>query len=40
MQLFLRDNLLFTDIIVAYQGARLEMSHVLIDTGSAKPHPF
>jgi hypothetical protein len=35
MQLFLHDNLLFTDIVIAYQGARLEVSRVLIDTGSA-----
>jgi predicted aspartyl protease len=35
MQLFLQDNLLFTNIMIAYQTATLEVNHVLIDTGSA-----
>lgn len=35
MQLLLSDNLLFTDISIAYQQASLEIKRVLIDTGSA-----
>jgi predicted aspartyl protease len=35
MQLYLQDNLLFTNIIISYQAMTLEVTHVLIDTGSA-----
>jgi predicted aspartyl protease len=35
MQIYLQDNLLFTDIIISYQAMTLEVTHVLIDTGSA-----
>ncbi len=35
MQLFLQANLLFTNIVIGYQNATLEVSQVLIDTGSA-----
>ena len=35
MQLYLQDNLLFTDILICYQSIELNISHVLIDTGSA-----
>jgi predicted aspartyl protease len=31
----LRDNLLFTSIVCAYQNKMLTVNHVLIDTGSA-----
>ena len=35
MQLELKDGLLFTTVTLTYQGARLDIPHVLIDTGSA-----
>ena len=35
MQLTLKDNLPFTTITVAYRGAEIEISSVLVDTGSA-----
>ena len=35
MQLQLQDNLLFTQIKIAYRKTVLEINHVLIDTGSA-----
>ena len=33
--LLLKDDLLFTTITIAYQGAVLDIEHVLVDTGSA-----
>ena len=35
MQLTLKDDLPFITITVAYQGAEIEVPHVLVDTGSA-----
>lgn len=35
MRLILKDELLFTPIKVAYQGAEIEIHDVLVDTGSA-----
>jgi hypothetical protein len=35
MELYLRDNLPFTQVRVVYQGATIEISDVLVDTGSA-----
>jgi len=35
MQLILKNNLIFTTVTVAYQGAATEISNVLVDTGSA-----
>lgn len=35
MQLELKDNLPFTTVTLTYQGARLDIPQVLIDTGSA-----
>ena len=34
-QLSLKDDLPFTTVTVAYQGAALDIQHVLVDTGSA-----
>lgn len=35
MQLLLKDNLPFTTVTLVYQGTRLDVQHVLVDTGSA-----
>jgi len=35
MQLTLKDDLPFVTVAVAYRGAQVEVSHVLVDTGSA-----
>jgi hypothetical protein len=35
MQLLLKDNLPFTSIVICYQGSSVEISSVLVDTGSA-----
>ena len=35
MRLTLKDDLPFVQVTGAYQGAALEISHVLVDTGSA-----
>ncbi len=35
MQLILKNNLIFTTVTVAYQGAATDISNVLVDTGSA-----
>ena len=35
MQLWLRDNLPFTTVMLGYQGQELEIENVLVDTGSA-----
>jgi len=35
MQLILRDNLLFVEVTIAYQGAILDVDNILVDTGSA-----
>lgn len=35
MSLTLRDNLPFTTVTVTYQGATMDIPHVLVDTGSA-----
>ncbi len=35
MQLTLRDNLPFTQVTIAYQDAVIDISNVLVDTGSA-----
>jgi len=35
MQLTLKDDLPFTRVKVAYRGAEIEISDVLVDTGSA-----
>ena len=35
MRLILKDDLPFVQVTVAYQGAELEISDVLLDTGSA-----
>ncbi len=35
MQLILRDNLLFVEITIAYHGATLDITNILVDTGSA-----
>lgn len=35
MRLTLRDNLPFTTLTLTYQGTTLNVSHVLVDTGSA-----
>ena len=34
MPLILKDNLLFTQLILAYQGKKLEIADILVDTGS------
>ncbi len=34
MQLILKDNLLFTQLTLAYQGKNLEIADILVDTGS------
>lgn len=36
MQLALRDNLLFATVTLAYQGKQINISNVLIDTGSSR----
>jgi predicted aspartyl protease len=35
MQLMLRDNLLFVEVTIAYQGISLDIANILVDTGSA-----
>ncbi|HEW97598.1 MAG: hypothetical protein DRR16_31815 [Candidatus Parabeggiatoa sp. nov. 3] len=32
---YITDNLLFTQITIAYQGATLDIDNILVDTGSA-----
>ena len=35
MQLIFRDNLIFVDVTISYQGTTLDMTNILVDTGSA-----
>lgn len=35
MQLVLKDNLPFTSVFIGYRGSEIEISNILIDTGSA-----
>jgi hypothetical protein len=35
MQLIFRDNLIFVDVTIAYQGTTLDITNILVDTGSA-----
>jgi len=35
MRLTLRDDLILTDVMVAYQGRQVEVSDMVVDTGSA-----
>jgi hypothetical protein len=35
MQFALKDNLPFTSVVIGYKGSEVEVSNVLIDTGSA-----
>jgi hypothetical protein len=35
MQLVLKDNLPFTSVVIGYRGSDVEVTNVLIDTGSA-----
>ena len=35
MQFVLKDNLPFTSVVIGYNGSEVEVTNVLIDTGSA-----
>ncbi|EDN65116.1 conserved hypothetical protein [Beggiatoa sp. PS] len=35
MQIILKNNLIFTQVSIAYQGTATDISNVLVDTGSA-----